>query len=59
VGYALLGSAGVDVIATAVIVAAAMAYYVLYLARRPGERFVVVDPADEPDSADEPVPADA
>jgi hypothetical protein len=42
-----------------VIVAAAMAYYVFYLARRPGERFVVVSPADEPVDADEPVPADA
>jgi amino acid transporter len=52
VGYALLGSARPDVIATAVIVAAAMAYYACYLARKPDERFVVVDPADEPVPAD-------
>ena len=54
VGYALVGSARSDVIATAVILAIAVAYYVLYLARRPEERFVVVDPSD-----DEPALADA
>jgi hypothetical protein len=52
VGYALLGSARSDVIATGVILACALAYYVLYLARKPEERFVVVDPADEHASAD-------
>lgn len=48
VGYALLGSAGIDVMITVGVLAAALAYYVLYLARRPEERFVVVDPTDEP-----------
>lgn len=48
VGYALTGSAAVDLLVTAGVLAAALAYYVLYLARRPGERFVVVDPSDEP-----------
>jgi amino acid transporter len=52
VGYALLGSARSDVIATGVILACALAYYVLYLARKPEERFVVVDPADEHAPAD-------
>jgi amino acid transporter len=47
VGYALLGAAGVDVLITAGILACALAYYVFYLARRPEERFVVVDPTDE------------
>jgi amino acid transporter len=48
VGYALLGAAGVDVLITVAILACAFAYYLCYLARRPGERFVVVDPTDEP-----------
>ncbi|GAB7005421.1 APC family permease [Nocardioides sp. AN3] len=48
VGYALLGSARSDLIATAVILALALAYYRFYLARRPAERFVVVDPSDGP-----------
>lgn len=48
VGYALLGAAGVDVLITLGILACALAYYGLYLARRPDERFVVVDPTDEP-----------
>jgi len=48
VGYALVGSAGVDVLVTAGILACALAYYACYLARRPAERFVVVDPTDEP-----------
>lgn len=48
VGYALTGSAAVDLLVTAGVLGAALAYYVLYLARRPGERFVVVDPSDEP-----------
>jgi amino acid transporter len=47
VGYALLGSAPVDVLITGAILAVALAYYLFYLARRPGERFVVVDPTDE------------
>jgi amino acid transporter len=54
VGYALFGSARADVIATATVVVLALAYYVFYLARRPGERFVVVVPGDEADGA-EPV----
>lgn len=48
IGYALTGAATVDLVATAAILAVALAYYVLYLARRPEERFVVVDPTDEP-----------
>jgi amino acid transporter len=48
IGYALLGSAGVDVLATAGILTVALGYYTWYLARRPAERFVVVDPTDEP-----------
>jgi amino acid transporter len=48
VGYALTGSAAVDILVTAVVLAGALAYYLLYLAHRPGERFVVVDPTDEP-----------
>jgi amino acid transporter len=55
VGYALLGSARADVIATGAILALALAYYVLYLARRPEDRFVVVDPDD--DSRDQAVAA--
>jgi amino acid transporter len=47
VGYALIGSARADVIATAVILLLALAYYRFYLARRPTERFVVVDPSDD------------
>jgi amino acid transporter len=52
VGYAVCGSARSDLIATGVLLALAMAYFVGYLARRPGERFVVVDPADEPVAID-------
>ena len=52
VGYAVLGSARSDLIATALLVVLAMAYYRGYLARRPGERFVVVDPQDEPVAVD-------
>jgi amino acid transporter len=48
VGYALVGSAGIDVAITVAILGAALAYYVLYLSREPEERFVVVDPSDEP-----------
>jgi amino acid transporter len=48
VGYALLGSAGIDVLMTLGILALALVYYVAYLARRPDERFVVVDPTDDP-----------
>lgn len=48
VGYALSGSATSDVLITVGIVAAALLYYAGYLARRPQERFVVVNPADEP-----------
>jgi len=51
VGYAVCGSSRSDLIATAVLLVIAMAYYVFYLARRPEDRFVVLDPAD--DSADE------
>jgi amino acid transporter len=51
VGYALLGAAGVDVLITLGIVGCALTYYLFYLARRPGERFVVVDPTDEPATA--------
>lgn len=47
VGYAVLGSARSDLIATAVILVLAMAYYAWYLARRPGDRFVVVVPSEE------------
>ena len=52
VGYAVLGSARSDLIATALLVVLAMAYYRGYLARRPAERFVVVDPQDEPVAVD-------
>jgi amino acid transporter len=55
VGYALFGASRSDVIVTGVILALAAAYYVLYLARRPEERFVVVSPSDDV----EPAPADA
>lgn len=55
VGYALVGSSRSDLIVTAVILALAAAYYVLYLARRPHDRFVVVSPSDDTD----PVAADA
>jgi amino acid transporter len=48
VGYALVGSAGIDVLVTLGILAVALAYYVGYLARKPEERFVVVDPTDDP-----------
>jgi amino acid transporter len=48
VGYALTGSAAVDVLVTAGVLVAALAYYLLYLARRPGEVFVVVNPTEEP-----------
>ena len=51
VGYALLGAAGVDVLITLGIVGCALTYYLFYLARRPGERFVVVNPTDEPATA--------
>lgn len=53
VGYAVVGSARSDLVATAVILVLAMVYYRGYLSRRPGERFVVVDPQDEP-AAHEP-----
>lgn len=52
VGYAVFGSARSDLIATGVILVLAMAYYRGYLARRPGERFVVLDPQDEPAAHD-------
>jgi amino acid transporter len=48
VGYAVIGSARSDLIATVVILGIAMAYYVGYLAPRPLDRFVVVIPSDEP-----------
>lgn len=48
VGYALTGSTRSDVLVTASIVAVALLYYVGYLARRPQERFVVVNPSDDP-----------
>jgi amino acid transporter len=51
VGYALAGAAGIDVLITVGILAAALAYYAVYLARRPEERFVVVDPTDGPVAA--------
>jgi amino acid transporter len=57
VGYAVCGSSRSDLIATAVIVALAMAYYVFYLARRPHDRFTVFDPADEPSSTPTQAPA--
>lgn len=47
VGYALLGSARPDLIATGVILVLALVYYRGYLARRPLERFVVVIPSDD------------
>jgi amino acid transporter len=46
VGYAVLGSSGVDLAITAAVLLAALAYYVCFLARRPAERFVVVEPTD-------------
>lgn len=48
VGYALTGAAAVDLVVTGAILAVALGYYLGYLARRPEERFVVVDPTDEP-----------
>ena len=47
IGYALAGSARMDILITAAVVVGALAYYYLYLARRPGERFLVVDPTEE------------
>ncbi|MGY0540887.1 APC family permease [Nocardioides sp. YJ-D4] len=47
IGYALAGSARMDVLITAGVVVAALAYYYVYLARRPGERFLVVDPTED------------
>lgn len=47
IGYALAGSAQMDVLITAGVVVAALAYYYVYLARRPGERFLVVDPTED------------
>lgn len=46
VGYALVGASGVDLAITGGILAVALVYYLTYLARRPDERFVVVDPTD-------------
>jgi amino acid transporter len=51
VGYAVVGSAASDLLITGAILIAAMAYYVLYLARRPHDRFIVFDPADDPTPA--------
>ncbi len=55
VGYALLGTAPVDLLVTGGILAVALAYYVLYLTRRPGERFIVVDPTEDTGPAPAPV----
>lgn len=46
VGYAVFGSSRSDLLATAVLVVVAMTYYAFYLARRPHDRFVVLDPSD-------------
>jgi len=53
VGYALVGAAGVDLAITGAILAVALVYYLTYLARRPGERFVVIDPTDAPVALEE------
>ena len=47
VGYALLGAAPVDLLATGVILAIALGYYAVYLAPRSGDRFVVVVPSTD------------
>jgi amino acid transporter len=46
IGYAVLGSAPVDLLVTGLLVLAALGYYTGYLSRRPTERFVVVAPTD-------------
>jgi amino acid transporter len=48
VGYALTGSPRSDLLITAAIAAASLVYYFGYLARRPADRFVVIDPSAEP-----------
>jgi amino acid transporter len=47
IGYALAGSARLDILITAGVVVAALTYYYLFLARRPGERFLVVEPTED------------
>ena len=47
IGYALLGSAPVDLWITAGIVVVALVYYAGYLAPRRGDRFVVQAPVEE------------
>ena len=52
VGYALLSSTGTDLAITGALLLGAFVYYLAYLARKPEDRFIVIDPTDDPVLAD-------